>query len=350
MKLTRKISIIVTAVIVSGMILTGCGTLREQSSNANSSKHPSQYTWKEYLALNDEQRLAFEKSFRTPEVFAEWVEYAQNEDKDFALVLPWESGGKQPAEYTWEEFEELSAAQQMAFQNSFENLEAFDVWLQGNLPQETETVPDLPWEDGEKQPEDYTWEEFEALTAAQQTLFQKTFESMDAFDAWLQNAQEESSELPWENGGKQPQDYTLEEYEALPEDQKAAFQNSFTSMGAFEEWLFDVQNPEKEEQSNLPWVNGGKQPRDYTWEEFEALTASQQMAFQNSFESMAAFDDWMQKAQEPASDLPWENGGKQPQDYTWDEFEALTAAQQMTFQNSFGSLEAFDAWLQRVTP
>ena len=48
---------------------------------------------------------------------------------------PWdEKGAKQPSEYTWEEFEALSAAQQMAFQNSFESIDDFDKWLTANNP------------------------------------------------------------------------------------------------------------------------------------------------------------------------------------------------------------------------
>ena len=44
-----------------------------------------------------------------------------------------------------------------------------------------------------------------------------------------------------------------------------------------------------------PWENGGKQPEDYTWEEFEALSDEQQMAFQNSFEDNKDFENWYYK-------------------------------------------------------
>ena len=85
-----------------------------------------------------------------------------------------------------------------------------------------------------------------------------------------------------------------------------------------------------------PWENGGKQPVEYTYEEFLALTPGQQMAFQNSFGSLEAFDEWLQNAQGMVTEeLPWENGGKQPSEFTYAEFEALSPAQQIAFQKSF---------------
>ena len=71
------------------------------------------------------------------------------------------------------------------------------------------------------------------------------------------------------------------------------------------------------------------------------------MAFQNSFESFEEFEVWMKKVNGDTSEteenieleLPWENGGKQPSEYTWEEFEALEGGQQIAFQDSFGSFE-----------
>ncbi|MBO5069615.1 MAG: hypothetical protein J6C37_04555, partial [Roseburia sp.] len=128
--------------------------------------------------------------------------------------------------------------------------------------------------------------------------------------------------------------------------QQIAFQNSFESAEAFDEWMNEVQ----EVTQTNPWENGEKKPSDYTWEEFNALTGAQQIAFQNSFESVEAFDEWLQEAQFGDTDNPWENGGKQPKDYTWKEFEALTPAQQMAFQRSFGSIEEFEKWLTANQP
>ena len=60
----------------------------------------------------------------------------------------------------------------------------------------------------------------------------------------------------------------------------------------------------------LPWeVSGSKQPKDYNWLEYQALTDAQQEAFFESFENVNDFELWMNKAQ---NELPWENDGKQP--------------------------------------
>ena len=99
-----------------------------------------------------------------------------------------------------------------------------------------------------------------------------------------------------------------------------------------------------------PWENGGKQPKDYTYEEFDALSAEQQLEFQESFKSTDEFNEWLNKAQWVAVEVPWENGGKQPEDYTWEEFEALSDEQQMAFQNSFEDNKDFENWYYKVSP
>ena len=62
------------------------------------------------------------------------------------------------------------------------------------------------------------------------------------------------------------------------------------------------------------------------------------------------FAQWMNHAQQPTQppEMPWEvAGAKQPEDYTWEDFEALTVAQQIAFQNYLGEA-AFETWLNRV--
>ena len=39
---------------------------------------------------------------------------------------------------------------------------------------------------------------------------------------------------------------------------------------------------------------------------------------------------------------------KAPQEYTYTEFEGMSPEQQIEFQNSFASMEAFDEWLQKA--
>ena len=98
----------------------------------------------------------------------------------------------------------------------------------------------------------------------------------------------------------------------------------------------------------LPWENGGKQPSEYTWEEFNDLTGPQQIKFQNSFSSSDEFEQWMFDAQNGHEEIPWENGGKQPVEYTWDEFEALSGDLQIKFQNSFKSDDDFEKWMNEA--
>ena len=104
-----------------------------------------------------------------------------------------------------------------------------------------------------------------------------------------------------------------------------------------------------------PWENGGKAINEYTWAEFEALSPELKELFFDAFESFDAFEDWREKeqpdeaasAEEDASfNKPWESGGKAIHEYTWAEFEALSPAQQEMFFDAFETIEAFDQWMQ----
>ena len=164
------------------------------------------------------------------------------------------------------------------------------------------------------------------------------------FEAWLNKVHENPVENPWEKpGAKQPKDYTWAEFEALTAEQQMAFQNYLGEAG-FETWLSKAQS----QTTSNPWEKPcAKQPADYTWEEFEALTGAQQMAFQK-YLGEEGFDAWLNKVQNQTEKNPWdEPGAKQPEDYTWEEFEALTGAQQMAFQDYLGEA-GFEAWMNRV--
>ena len=99
-----------------------------------------------------------------------------------------------------------------------------------------------------------------------------------------------------------------------------------------------------------PWEDGGKKPTEYTYAEFEALHPAHQIAFQEWFGGLDKFDEWLQKANYVEVEKPWESGGKKPSEYTYEEFEALTPGQQIAFQNSFESMDEFAQWLQSVQP
>ena len=77
------------------------------------------------------------------------------------------------------------------------------------------------------------------------------------------------------------------------------------------------------------------------------MTAAQQMAFQN-YLGAEGFEAWLNRVQNQTEQNPWEEpGAKKPEDYTYEEFEALTGAQQIAFQNYLGEA-GFEAWLNRV--
>ena len=254
------------------------------------------------------------------------------------MLLPWENGGKQPDQYTWEEYEALSVDQKEAFFDSFESAVAFDNWM--SRVTGASEVETMPWEDGGKQPEEYTWAEYEALTASQKEAFYDSLGSSVAFDNWVSRVTGTTAieTMPWEDGDKQPEEYTWAEYEALTASQKEAFFDSFGNAGEFEEWMAQASGSA----DAMPWEDGGKQPEEYTWAEYEALTASQKEAFFDSFDSPEAFDNWMNRV--TGSNGRTENSGKQPEEYTWAEFEAMTPQEQEAFVDSFEDIDAFEAW------
>lgn len=147
-------------------------------------------------------------------------------------------------------------------------------------------------------------------------------------------------------GGNKYKDYSLEEYRALTEEEKIEFQNSFLTDKAFEKWMMEA----PETRIYIPWENGGKKPSEYTLEEFEALDGALQIIFQDSFKNFKEFEKWLEEAEEIEVYLPWENGGKKPSEYTWEEFEALDGAQQIKFQDSFKNFKAFEKWLEENEP
>lgn len=158
---------------------------------------------------------------------------------------PWDQpGAKQPADYTWEEFLALSPELQMPFQDAFDSSDAFEVWMNRVQPTNPETNQNgYPWEQpGAKRPEEYTWEEFLNLPAELQMPFQYAFGSSDAFENWMnrtQSAEPEQNEYPWKQpGAKRLEDYTWEEFLALSPELQIAFQYAFSSTDAFEDWLY----------------------------------------------------------------------------------------------------------------
>ena len=218
----------------------------------------------------------------------------------------------------------------------------------GKNDPETSAPVTVPTVSDTKQPSEYTWEEYMAMTEEEKLEFEQKFGSREVFEAWMEAALQENTkvECPWDTpGAKQPADYTWAEFEALTGEQQIAFQNTLGAE-AFAAWMDQAQSRPEEYPWNAP---GAKQPADYTWAEFEALSPEHQMAFQNTL-GAEGFAAWMDQSQSQPAEYPWdERGAKQPEDYTWAEFEALSGEHQIAFQKVLG-MDAFDAWLNRVNP
>ena len=310
-------------------------------------KHPSEYTLEEYFALSDLLQQKFQSAFEDTESFDSWFNQVT---ADYASTMPWINGGKLPSEYTLAEYKQLKNLEQLMFQKWFDTIEDYDAWL---LKAELAVVEKNPWETGGKKPNEYTLEEFNKLTASQQIAFQKWFGSSGKFDEWMKNQQTElpkEEKNPWETGGKKPSEYTLAEFNALSASQQIAFQKWFGSDENFDAWLSKVEK-ESFTPVEVPWEKGGKSPDQYTLTEFNELTGEQQIAFQKWFGSGENFDAWMKNAQQSSEDqivIPWQNGGKHPSEYTWDEFEGLSGPLQIMFQEELGP-EAFESWMNFVT-
>ena len=96
----------------------------------------------------------------------------------------------------------------------------------------------------------------------------------------------------------------------------------------------------------MPWDNGGKTPDQYTWEELQALTDIQKEYFFEWFDSAEEYEKWLNNARpkKPSETMPWDNGGKPPDQYTWEEMQALTDVQKERFFEWFESAEKFETW------
>ncbi len=118
----------------------------------------------------------------------------------------------------------------------------------------------------------------------------------------------------------------------------------------------DSSEDDSDKYKPLPWENWGKLPDEYTLEEYEMLSDEQKQAFAEWFDSVEKFEEWWNKVHSSDSDNdiviknPWEElGAKQPWEYTWAEFKALSAEQQEMFFDWFASAEDFQIWMDSVT-
>ena len=117
------------------------------------------------------------------------------------------------------------------------------------------------------------------------------------FDSWLEDNQEdvEIDLPPWEEGGKSPDRYTLEQYLNLSEDMQYAFREYFGSEEAFYAWFESkIEDDEPEEEDDL-FV--GMELEDFTFDTFVEMVQDplDQAAFCEKYfgGDEAALFDWL---------------------------------------------------------
>ena len=211
---------------------------------------------------------------------------------------------------SWEAYLALTLEEQDAYFQQFESAEAFEKWLESVRPTEsTEQIIAPDWSD--KKPDQYTWEEYLALSREEQDAFFLWFASTDAFEAWMEKVKPTETEptegekpgqtdKPGQTSkpeytGKKPSEYTWEEYQKLSQKEQDDFYQWFGSKEAFEAWMEKVKPAETE--PTVPAWDKAKKPSEYTWEEFEALTDIEKESFYQWFESNEAFEEWMNSVQ-----------------------------------------------------
>lgn len=297
------------------------------------------------------------------------------------LILPWEVGGKHPKEYALEDFEALTEEQRAVFLQCEPESPAYKAWLAKENAPETEAPivdeteapvideTEAPVVDETKPPVDDKVDETEGKE--DEPVHSEPVET----EAPAQNGQ-----LPWEpEEGRDPFDYTLEEYNRLSDEQKEIFRDSFANPSQYDLWLVKVglREPDgsetfvpEEDDSGIvviPWdVEGAKPHSSYTKEDYDKLSAQMQELFLMFFPSPEAREAWMiqyglmeapEEEAPPEDDfsggfvveeIPWEkDGAKQPEEYTWAEYERLTPFQKEVFRDSFFLPEEFDAWMEK---
>lgn len=257
------------------------------------------------------------------------------------------SNAKPVSSYTWDEYRAMSNEDKDAFFERFESVEAFEEWKSSVQP--TELEPDFHWDDPNKAPNQYTWAEYQALTPEAKEAFYQWFESTTAFESWMESAREAENQTPdWDKPGKLPKEYTWEEYQALSAEEQDAFFNWFESEAEFEAWM-NEKKPSESEPEEPSWETSEKEPKDYTWEEYQSLTPQEQDAFYLWFGSKEAFETWMNQVN-PVVDLPdhWDKPGKNPNEYTWEEYQVLTPEEQDLFYLWFETRDDFEAWMEEA--
>jgi hypothetical protein len=357
-KTNRNLTILLVILIVIFLALlgvalslppvNGAGNTPAETQPSGTEQVVAKDPWEEYLSMSLEEQDAFFQTFASVEEFEAWLESVKPIESTVP-VISWDKPGKEPDEYTWEEYGALTREEQEAFANWFASEDAFKNWLETARPVET-TVPTDHWDKPGKVPNEYSWDEYQSLSPVDQDAFFRWFESVDAFEAWMKSVKPEETTPPapgWDKPGKLPSEYTWEEYEALSIEDQDAFFLWFGSVDAFENWMKSTKPTQPTEPAPV-WNKPGKLPSEYTWEEYQKLSPEDQDAFFLWFGSVDAFEKWMNAVNPVDTTNPvpgWNKPGKQPDEYTWEEYEALSPEEKDAFFLWFASVEAFEAWM-----
>ncbi len=256
---------------------------------------------------------------------------------------------KEPSEYSWQEYQQLTLEEQEQFFATFDSVKSFEEWMESVKPVES-TPPDVNWDESGKLPIEYTWEEHQSLSREEKDSFFAWFGSEESYEEWMASvkpAESTSSDIDWEKTGKLPNEYSWEEYAALEPKEKDSFFEWFGSVESFEVWMQKVK-PEESPSVDINWDESGKAPIAYTWDEYETLSPEEKDSFFGWFDSEESFEKWMEsvKPTESASSvINWDELGKLPNEFAWEEYEALSPEAQDAFFEWFESVEKFEAWI-----
>ena len=360
MKKMKIIILILVIVLVLLLIVVWFGTRNntrlQPEDNEQIKDNQSEsalLSWEEYQTLTLEEQDAFFREFGSVEEFEKWMDSVKPTE-DTVSTIDWNLDGKQPDQYTWKEYQALSPEYQDAFFRWFASAADFEAWLESVKPAQS-TEPIHSWSEKEKKPDKYTWEEYQALSPAKREAFYQWFVSAEAFAKWMNSVKpsEETEPTPiWNKTGKTPDEYTWEEYQKLDKKDQIAFFLWFGDADQFEKWVESVKTEETAEPFPS-WNKLGKPPNEYTWEEYQMLSLREQDAFYLWFGSVDSFEQWRDsvKPSEETEPTPtWNKPGKTPDEYTWEEYQKLDKKDQDAFSLWFGAADQFEKWVESVKP
>lgn len=135
----------------------------------------------------------------------------------------------------------------------------------------------------------------------------------------------------------------------MNDDERQTFIDWLGGYAAYNEWIEEMQSQESPSgESTPPWEKGGKQPEDYTLEEYLMLSDDPQHAFRETFESEKAFNEWMNSNTE-TPDIEGDDlfAGMDLEDFTLEDYAALDIVEAAAFRDKYSDSEAeFEAWLE----